>query len=132
MQLFYNIIQLSGLIVFAPLLFVKVILTPKYRTRILGRLGKGLAKRLAGVKQAAPRFWVHALSVGEASSSVPLLKALRQAYPDCTIIFSSTTRTGEEIAKKTLGDIADLVIPFPFDLLWVVRSYLKMISSETL
>jgi 3-deoxy-D-manno-octulosonic-acid transferase len=130
MQLLYNIIQLSGLIVFAPLLFVKVILTPKYRTRILGRMGKGLTKQLTHVKQASPRFWIHALSVGEVSSSAPLVKALRHAYPDCIIIFSSTTPTGEEIAKKILAGVTDLVIPFPLDMLWVVRRYLKMIAPD--
>lgn len=132
MQLLYNILQIVGLIVFLPFWFVKVILTPKYRTRLLKRLGKGLEGDLAAVQGRTPLFWVHALSVGETSSSIPLLKALRKEYPDGAIVFSATTRSGEGIARKTLAGLADLVISFPFDLLWVVRRYVKRIAPDLL
>ena len=41
---FYNLFLTVGVIVFAPLLFVKVILTPKYRSRSLKRLGFALGQ----------------------------------------------------------------------------------------
>ena len=132
MQLVYNIVQLTALILFAPLLFVKAILTPRYRLRVLKRLGMGLAASLAGLepRPAGPRFWVHGLSVGEVSSAVPLVKGLRARYPDCQLIVSASTRTGQAIAEKSLAGLADLVFAFPFDLLWVVRRCQRLISPD--
>lgn len=66
-RLLYNLLLVVGVIVFAPILFVKVILTPRHRRRFFGRLGLGNweVARPGGT----PRIWVHALSVGEVASA---------------------------------------------------------------
>lgn len=118
---FYNLFLTVGVIVFAPLLFVKVILTPKYRSRTGKRLGFGLGQSPGGAGSGALRIWVHALSVGEVASSRNLVQELRRSYPQGIILFSSTTRSGESFARSVLHEYVDCFVPFPFDLLWSVK-----------
>ena len=118
---FYNLFLTVGVIVFAPILFVKVILTPKYRSRSAKRLGFALGESPGGFGADRPRIWVHALSVGEVASARNLVQELRRNYPRGIIIFSSATRAGESFARSVLGEDVDYFVPFPFDLLWSVK-----------
>ncbi len=127
---FYNILQGLGLIVVAPLLFVKSILTPRHRGRIGLRLGIGLAKELAGLPPGRPRLWIHALSVGEVASARALVLGLRERYPAATLILSVTTRSGLIYARETLGNTVDRVIPFPYDFYWSVRRALGLVRPD--
>lgn len=124
---FYNLFLTMGLIVFAPLLFVKIILTPRYRGRIGRRLGFALGPAPMG---GAPRIWVHALSVGEVASARALVRGLRLAYPEGTILFSATTRSGEALARESLGTSVDCFVPFPLDLRWSVRRLLSWVNPD--
>lgn len=118
---FYNLFLTVGVIVFAPLLFVKVILTPKYRSRAGRRLGFALGQSPGGAGSGWPRIWVHALSVGEVASARNLVRELRRSYPRGIILFSSATRAGESLAQAILREEVDCFVPFPLDLLWSVR-----------
>jgi len=123
---FYNLFMTVGVIVFAPLLFVKVILTPKYRNRVGKRLGCALGDSPGGASsEGRPRIWVHALSVGEVASARNLVQELRRSYPLGIILFSSATRAGESFARAVLGHQVDCFLPFPFDLLWSVKRLLS-------
>ena len=127
---FYNLILTVGVIVFAPLLFVKVILTPKYRSRSLKRLGFAFGECLGGSGPDRPRIWVHALSVGEVASARNLVQELRRNYPQGVILFSSATRTGESFARAVLQEHVDCFVPFPFDLLWSVKRLISWVRPD--
>lgn len=127
MRFFYNGILFLALIVFAPLLFVKIILTPRYRSRILRRLGLGLPRELPG---AHPRLWIHALSVGEVSSSRPLVKGLRARFPGATLFFSSATRSGEAYAREVLAEQVDAFVPFPLDAPFCVKRVMEAVQPD--
>ena len=73
----YNIFQIISLILLSPLLLVKAIISPKYRGRILLRLGIGLEELTQKIPAGRKRIWVHALSVGEVLSAQPLVRELR-------------------------------------------------------
>lgn len=66
-----------------------------------------------------PVIWLHAVSVGEAIASRPLLKALRTRYPNHAIVVSNTTETGRTITSGFSEQ--DSCIYFPFDFLPAVR-----------
>jgi 3-deoxy-D-manno-octulosonic-acid transferase len=127
---FYNIFQIIGLILFSPLLLVKAIVSPKYRGRILLRLGIGLEKLTQKLPQGRKRIWIHALSVGEVLSAQPLVRELRAAYPDMGLIFSASTKTGEELSRDVMHNEIDLFVPFPLDLYGVARKFINCIGAD--
>jgi len=127
---FYNLLVTVGVIVFAPLLFVKVILTAKYRSRSAKRLGFALGESPGGSGADRPRIWVHALSVGEVASARNLVQELRRSYPRGVLVFSSATRAGEFFAHSILGEDVDYFVPFPFDLLWSVKRLVAWVRPD--
>jgi 3-deoxy-D-manno-octulosonic-acid transferase len=126
----YNIFQITGLILFFPLLLVKAIISPKYRGRVLLRFGRNIVEQARKLPAGQQRIWIHALSVGEVLSAQPLVKALRAAYPDVILIFSASTKTGEELALEVIKEEIDLFIPFPLDIYFVVRKFINCIRAD--
>lgn len=130
MFVLYNILQLVFVLVFLPFIIFFIVTKRKYRNRVPTRLGFGLAQKVRPAGSDNLRFWIHALSVGEVTSAVPLVKGLRRAYPRSTIIVSTTTRTGRQVADKLLDGIADHVVDGPFDLLPVVHRFIRCIRPD--
>lgn len=65
-------------------------------------------------------IWVHAVSVGEVSASLPLLRALETAYPGQQIILSTVTDTGRQVALEK-APAHTTVLYLPFDLTPILR-----------
>ncbi len=81
-----------------------------------------------GVKDKDSRLiWVHAVSVGEVVTSVPLIKEIRKRHAALRIVLSTVTDTGQEIAAEKVAGIADIVY-LPFDLPWVFRRALRQMG----
>ena len=74
-------------------------------------------------------IWIHAVSVGEVLSARPLLKGLRQRYPNHRLVLSTTTATGQEVARQ-LGDDLDGVFYAPLDLPLLVARSLDRVSPD--
>ena len=66
-------------------------------------------------------IWLHCVSVGETNAARPLVDALRREFPNYRLVFSTTTKTGQELAKKIFEDKADAIVYFPFDFKFAVR-----------
>ncbi len=131
MTLLYNILQLILLPVLIVPATLIVLCIPKYRMRSLQRLGIGLAAIPDTNKNKnEKRIWIHALSVGEVSSALPLVAGIRKELPDIRIVFSASSRAGAATAKKLLADEIDYFIPFPFDILPVIKHFLKRIQPD--
>ena len=106
-----------------------------YRGVRYGKTRRGIRERLGAYSQdllllleGRQVIWVHAVSVGETRAAIPLLKALRERYPDALLILSNVTETGRAIAAD-VSEI-DAYIFFPFDLSWIVRKALKIIRPS--
>lgn len=69
--------------------------------------------------------WVHALSVGEVLSSVPLVKKLAEKIGRQSVVFSASTKTGFDIACEKLGNDTNTVFYFPYDFLFSINRVLK-------
>jgi 3-deoxy-D-manno-octulosonic-acid transferase len=72
-------------------------------------------------------IWIHAVSVGEVLSGVSLAKRLKEAYPQRPLVVSTTTLTGNALAKERMP-FADAVIYFPFDWVFSVRKLLTAVK----
>ena len=126
----YNIFQIFSLILLSPLLLVKAIISPKYRGRILLKLGFGIEELAKKLPVGQQRIWIHALSVGEVLSAQPLVKELKLACPHITLIFSASTKTGEELAREVMAREVDLFVPFPLDIYYNARKFINLIKAD--
>ncbi len=130
MFLFYNLLQLLLAPFLLPILFLLAFSREKYR-RVLFRLGKGLtSQRISANRTKGKTFWIHALSVGETTSALPLVTGIRQMFPDATIIFSVSTRSGRQIAERFRAGLVNHLIDGPFDLLPVVYYFIKKLRPD--
>jgi 3-deoxy-D-manno-octulosonic-acid transferase len=75
-------------------------------------------------------IWVHCVSVGETQAARPLVKQLRERFPNHLLAISTTTRTGQEFARVIFQDDAAAVFYFPFDWRWIVRRTLEAIKPK--
>ena len=72
----------------------------------------------------------HGVSVGEVTALENLVKSAREKFPDRKIVVTTGTHTGQDIAKKKFGEIADLITYFPADFPCVVEKFLDKINPE--
>jgi len=101
----------------------------KYLSNLGERLGfsfPGLAKLPANSTGA---IWIHAVSVGEALSGVTLARRLKEAYPERPLIVSTTTMTGQTLARERMP-FADAIIYFPLDWAFCVRRALEAVRPS--
>ncbi len=76
-----------------------------------------------------PVIWLHCVSVGETHAAAPLIKALKQTYPNHQILITHTTPTGREASVKLFGSTVQRVY-LPYDLPFAVRGFLKHFKPE--
>ena len=119
MYLLYSALLAAGLLISLPYWMFGKRRHGKYREGLGERLGK-VPSRLQG--QAAPAIWIHAVSVGEVLAVSELVKELRQRFPQYRVLVSTTTATGQKLAKKRFGE--ERVFYFPLDLGFAIRPYL--------
>jgi 3-deoxy-D-manno-octulosonic-acid transferase len=127
--LLYNLLFTIVLVLALPLLPFLVCLGPRYRTGLAERLGYYSRDLLASLAGSRP-VWVHAASVGEVRSAVPLVSALKARAPQRKILLSTFTATGNRQARQIPG--VDAVIFFPLDLFWIVRRALMKFDPALL
>jgi 3-deoxy-D-manno-octulosonic-acid transferase len=70
-------------------------------------------------------IWLHCVSVGETNAARPLMEQLLKEFPDHRVVVSTTTRTGQEVAKDVFRGKADTVFYLPFDWKFSVRRALE-------
>src|SRR5258707_8742082 len=119
---------LAALLV-APYWLVQGLRHGKYLSNLAERLGfsfPALAKLSAGSNGA---IWIHAVSVGEALSSITLARRLKEAYPNRPLIVSTTTQTGQALARERMP-FADAIIYFPLDWAVFVRRALEAVRPS--
>ena len=75
-------------------------------------------------------IWIHAVSVGEVLAVESLITQLRAKHPDKIILLSTTTDTGQKIAKERLNRVADAFFYFPFDFPHVVKKVFNALNPE--
>ena len=133
---FYNLALALVLVASTPWWLWRMATTHKYRRGLAERLGfvrLSLVRRGAaagGPASARPVIWLHAVSVGEVLAVGRLVAELDSGLPGCRVLISTTTRTGQELARSRFG--AERVFYCPLDLPWAVRAYLNALEPRLL
>ncbi|HDH05514.1 MAG TPA: 3-deoxy-D-manno-octulosonic acid transferase [Nitrospirae bacterium] len=117
MQLLYNLVSITGLVFYLPLLLLK----------------KGPEKRSAFIKERLGMgdyhktdIWVHAVSVGETLAILPFLKKLKKDFPGKKITLTTTTYTGQKIAREKFPE-ADRIMYMPLDTVVCVKRVVNLL-----
>jgi 3-deoxy-D-manno-octulosonic-acid transferase len=100
---------------------------PKHQSRVTERLGLHVPRLPA---RQGPVIWLHALSVGEVTSALPLVKGIRESIRPAVLVFTAATRSGRELAEQLLAPHVDLVLFSPLDFPCAVRRYLDAIRPD--
>ncbi|MEZ6183640.1 MAG: 3-deoxy-D-manno-octulosonic acid transferase [Planctomycetota bacterium] len=91
----------------------------------------GLRQRLGACRRRTSErrcIWIHGVSVGEIVAAAPLIDALHESLPEYEVVLSTTTSTGQEVAKKAYPGLR--VIYYPLDFTWSVRRVLDAIRPD--
>ena len=126
MFLFYNLLLACAALLSLPWWLFQMRL-PKYRAGLKERLGQ-VPERLKGDQTGS--IWVHAVSVGEVLAVSQLIAELQKKYPDRKIFISTTTATGQNLARQRFGE--DHVFFMPLDFSFAVRPYLNALKPQLL
>ena len=92
---------------------------PYYRRRIGERFG-----HYRDAPPARPLIWVHAVSVGEARASAPLVRALAAAHAGHDLLLTCTTAAGRETLRELHGESIRIAW-LPYDYPGAVRRFLE-------
>ncbi len=128
-MLVYSSLLLLVLVLGAPFWLVRMITSGRYRAGLSGRLGR-IPKELRAAVAGRNVIWIHAVSVGELLAATQLIRELTTVLPDWAIAVSTTTETGQRLARERLPDSP--VFYLPLDFAFVVRRYLRVLRPRLL
>ncbi|CAN5879960.1 3-deoxy-D-manno-octulosonic acid transferase [soil metagenome] len=127
MYFVYSLLLTLGFLILLPLFLFDAFRHGKYVAGFRERLGS-----LSAIQnQGRPIVWIHCVSVGESQAARPLVHSIRQRFPDYVLAISTTTLTGQKLARELFRSEAAKVFYFPFDWRWTVRRALKAINPST-
>lgn len=138
MLIVYSLALVLLLVLGTPWWLLRMATSGKYREGLAERLGV-VPRRIRDGLDGQRVIWVHAVSVGEVLAASRLIdelglrlaQAARQPAEDrWQVMISTTTRTGQTLARKRFG--ADRVFYFPLDLGWAVRAWLRALRPKML
>ncbi len=123
MFILYSFLLTVGFILLSPLFLVR---KEKYAAGFRQRFGY-LPKFEHNGK---PVIWLHCVSVGETNAARPLVDELSKSYPEYRLVVSTTTKTGQNLARELFGEKAAFIFYFPFDWRFTVNRVLKIIRPN--
>src|SRR5882757_263945 len=127
MMLVYSSLLLAVLVLGSPYWLLRMAISGRYRAGLAGRLGRipaGLREAVAG----RDVIWVHAVSVGEVLAASRMIEELRAAMPGVMIAVSTTTETGQELARKRFPESPVFYLPLDFAVL--MRRTLRLLKPR--
>ena len=127
MYFVYSLLMGLAALLLLPYWLIQGLRHGKYLSNLSERLGFSFPSLSKLPADRAGAIWIHAVSVGEVLSGVALAKSLKQAYPERPLIVSTTTMTGQALARQRMP-FADAVIYFPLDWAFCVRRALQAVQ----
>ena len=126
MYLVYSLLILLFGVLVSPYLAYQAIRCKKY----IGSLGQRMGYLpLSFNFDAEESIWIHAVSVGEVLTVRALISDLKRLYPHFRLFLSTTTLSGQQVARRNVADV-DAVFYFPFDLGFIVSRTLRLVRPR--
>jgi 3-deoxy-D-manno-octulosonic-acid transferase len=125
----YSFLMGAAALLLLPYWLVKGLQQGKYLSNLGERLGLSLGSLGKLPADHPGAIWIHAVSVGELLSSIALAKRLKEEYPNRPLVVSTTTITGQSLARERM-QFADAVFYFPLDWSFCVRRVLRAVRPS--
>lgn len=122
----YSVLLGAAMLASLPYWVYQMLRHGKYRTGFGERMGK-VPARLAN-SDSRPILWVHAVSVGEVMAVSKLVEGMQRSFLRHRILVSTTTDTGQQLARKRFGE--ENVFYFPMDFAFAIRPYLQALKPK--
>ena len=129
MYFIYSFLTGAAALMLLPYWLVSGLREGKYLANLRERLGLSTAALDKLPADRAGAIWIHAVSVGELLSSIALAKRLKEAYPGRPLVVSTTTITGQSLARERMP-FADAIFYFPLDWSFCVRRVLRTVGPS--
>ena len=130
-KLIYNLILPVGFLFYLPGLIYKYRNRGGWKSTYSERFGHFTPERRAELAEFRGAVWIHAVSVGETVVALGLIRAFLKSDPEQKFVISTTTTTGQELARKS--NIPNCTVIFaPIDFPWLVKGALDMIRPSLL
>jgi 3-deoxy-D-manno-octulosonic-acid transferase len=144
----YSLALALAMLLSLPYWLYQILRHGKYRTGLAERLGR-VPERLIGTGEAEPHpnrsagilppvskpssprtrvIWIHAVSLGEVLAISGLVEQMRREFPQHRVLVSTTTETGQSLARQRFGEAN--VFYFPMDFAFAVSPYLRVLQPE--
>jgi 3-deoxy-D-manno-octulosonic-acid transferase len=126
MYLLYSALLAVAMVLAMPFWLWQVLRQGKYRTGFGERWGQVPTRILK--EPDGTVIWIHAVSVGEVLAVSGLVEKLRGRLASYRIVISTTTDTGQKLARQRFGE--QNVFYFPLDFAFAIRPYLKALKPQ--
>ncbi len=126
MYLLYSVALAAAFLVSAPYWLIQMLRQGKYRAGVGERLGRVPARLLRSPAPAV--VWMHAVSVGEVLAASGLIEELKLLFPGGRVVVSTTTTSGQKLARERFGE--ENVFYFPLDFAFAIRPYLRALQPR--
>jgi 3-deoxy-D-manno-octulosonic-acid transferase len=128
MYFFYSLLLGLAALISSPWWLLQMARMGKYRAGFRERIG-AVPGRLK-TQADAPTIWIHAVSVGEVLAVSQLVSEFTKRQPEWQVVVSTTTSTGQALARQRFGEAR--VFYMPLDFRFAVRPYLKALRPRML
>jgi len=130
-KLIYNLILPVGFLFYLPGLIYKYRNRGGWKSTYSERFGHFTPERRAELAGFRGAIWIHAVSVGETVVALGLIRAFLKSDPEQKFVISTTTTTGQELARKNNSPNCTVIFA-PIDFPWLVKGALDLIRPSLL
>ena len=126
-MMLYSSLLAAALLLGSPYWLFRMLTSGHYRAGLserLGRVSPGLHRAILGHRI----LWLHAVSVGEMLAASGLIRALEAALPGHLVAISTTTETGQRLARERFP--GNPVFYLPLDFATLMRRTLRLFQPR--
>jgi len=127
MYFLYSLLLTLGFALLLPRFAIDALRNGKYVTGLRQRLGD-----IPSLKSDRPIIWLHCVSVGEVRAAQPIVRRVKETFPNHILVVSTTTVTGQRLAQNIFREQAEGVFYFPIDWAWTVRRVLRKVNPTAI
>ena len=130
-RFFYNLLMPTVFLFFLPGLLIKFRNRGGWKSTYGERFGRFSTARLRELEAFHGAVWVHAVSVGETVVAMQLVRALQKRRPELRFVISTTTTTGQELARTKCPENTTVIF-CPIDFWWMVKRTFNVVRPSML